>query len=1723
MNQPKDEELIFCIKCTENGRTGNQRGRIRKEELERSQWKNWICPKCADREIGLKLIDFIKTRISVTQTEDEDRSKFIFRELLQNADDVKSNILVLRFEEDALYVANDGRAFTTAPSGDNLSDFEMISQVLGRHKAEEKEVVGHFGSGFQTVYAITNSPEVHSSGRSGSMNPYSKEWDYTIEERKSPYLHRESKGVLFRFPWRDDKQAKKEINGVKVWEDRNYWPRWGKRERRKLFEDLREYIHQAILCCHHLKAIRLVWVEKDPPEGFQVVRNFCLRKSDIETLEMTFFKGSVKQGTIEPDDWKDKWNDSFQLEGWRWAQDSRSFDYLIGEKNASQDGRRVFIGKRHDGLVTVTPESGILEKELKRGDMFVIFPLFDVSSVFQHADGRAFLYSVIPLPGRGKNKFLFSAHFWPTEDRKDVNVEGPDGAYGKWYRRVMLNIVELYEWLFDKFLKQIHEVKMPEEVRQTIILNSVPGAPLSEWMRPGKESHTDWLRESQERFDKLVSSLIRKQILFSGGRWIEPTAAYWAQDDEGKAVFEIIGETTFTEDFMNHPHFKKTLSEMLRNREIDEGKFYNLWQEFVNANKNKSGNLVYCQNLKNGKTLDKRAVDSLIRFCITGSHATIGTLLRAVVPGRDGILRKLEEYPILPPQLEFLHDVLPGSKTIHDDFLSEKLALTHKKEVSVSNGDQIVFLIHEMVDKDPSRFKNMSESDHLALSRSLRVLVDEIGWAPRDGLKFCRFIPYREGTKVSVGTLNVRKEDGKWISHQNTGGHVERYYQRDSIFGVQTLKIPGLTPEIETRIRFLSLINCDDEAISKVENALDFEKLMAVKDTPMNFVWHFLSPRHGSLFVDSNLKSFLGLHDDERLVEQKKQFQEALKLYFKEEHRGESYLTREDMAKVPCLYDENGIWHEAGKFALALEPELKMLGYKSLHNNLRKWPRETLLALGVDYSPSCSKVIDAIKELAMEKEKHRKDLGNIVLWLLTSDVPIEAEFENLAHVSYVPTVDGGFKSPQHVLIPTSRNKTTLGDDYEGFLDCSFFRNKIDGDETWQKMAKRAESLGLKVEPELSDMLSVVRERRKAGKEPPVKLFDAVSKEVVSDKREAQDLISKENFGYYFNGRWMDSYQIRIIDENDVPKEIQGKLVILPASHLHSHYLMVDGASDKLLPEDILQPMLEKRVVPSLNVWDKLSKLASSIEQDHKKLYGGAPIYPVDESQVCPENIICIESNEDNVFLKEGAIGKRYILGRERTRTHGEVLKKLGARGGSELSRNDILNLIRAQKDEEATLSEDKVSLALRLIIRVKTLGSDVFPDEALWPAEKNGQIVWMKPRFCFVKDSPLSKCFEKYLSFICLKIDGKVESSLKDYAVASGCNAFSDHLKREGRIEIENCEEDSLGSCLYKELAKALSQCFSSLANSGCFEWLKNVEGRRCDKIAVGYSTGEFKTRVDRAALVEGDDSRWVISCDYQSPRIVRLNQLEEEIANTCIEQGFPDSEREKLQSIIYKLLTCKLGEWAYHVEDYKPTSSISEFTFEPVVEEPVPDHDAFQTLRDVLDLNRIEMNEVGYGDTKNTLQNWYQCCQICGSRTPSDEYGYTTSETLKRVMCSRGGRYKGETMGFSTDNSVLLCPTHQVLWVRGLVKFPALEESGEEVIRILQQRIDDFEKEASQNPQEEVSWECEVFEGKSKPGTGPVKGIWEKRKIKFRTEHLAGFLKTMREYLENKEKNFEV
>jgi hypothetical protein len=116
-------------------------------------------------------------------------------ELIQNADDVKdingnpggASRITFDVCDDALYVENDG-VFREI-------DFERMENVSWGNKREEAETTGAFGIGFISVYQITDSPEIYSSGQHWQFQPQAQEDERILINEE------ETQFTRFRLPW----------------------------------------------------------------------------------------------------------------------------------------------------------------------------------------------------------------------------------------------------------------------------------------------------------------------------------------------------------------------------------------------------------------------------------------------------------------------------------------------------------------------------------------------------------------------------------------------------------------------------------------------------------------------------------------------------------------------------------------------------------------------------------------------------------------------------------------------------------------------------------------------------------------------------------------------------------------------------------------------------------------------------------------------------------------------------------------------------------------------------------------------------------------------------------------------------------------------------------------------------------------------------------------------------------------------------------------------------------------------------------------------------------------------------------------------------------------------------------------------------------------------------------------------------------------------------------
>ena len=178
-------------------------------------------------------------------------------ELIQNADDVKeykgspaASRITFDICDDALYVENNG-VFREI-------DFERMEKVSWGDKREEAGTTGAFGIGFISVYQITDSPEIFSSGQHWKFHPEAPEHERIIVNLV------ETQYTRFRLPWAFEiSPVRKELGISQV-------------EKSKLDDITKEMSEVIEIAALFLKQVKLLEVKRSG----KIIRRIQMERTD---------------------------------------------------------------------------------------------------------------------------------------------------------------------------------------------------------------------------------------------------------------------------------------------------------------------------------------------------------------------------------------------------------------------------------------------------------------------------------------------------------------------------------------------------------------------------------------------------------------------------------------------------------------------------------------------------------------------------------------------------------------------------------------------------------------------------------------------------------------------------------------------------------------------------------------------------------------------------------------------------------------------------------------------------------------------------------------------------------------------------------------------------------------------------------------------------------------------------------------------------------------------------------------------------------------------------------------------------------------------------------------------------------------------------------------------------------------------------------------------------
>ena len=180
-------------------------------------------------------------------------SHFVY-EILQNADDAKANRISFNVKKDSIDIEHNGKEFT-------IEDIKSITSV-GDSQKKEKSAIGMHGIGFKSVFAITDSPEIHSGKWNFAINNYIVPEECKARERQN------CQDTLIYIPFKDGITYEGIAEKIKAQLDK----------------------HNLLLFLNHLRRIKWRFLENDTEERTKEIR----KRPRINGIDVTDI--ALKQG-----------------------------------------------------------------------------------------------------------------------------------------------------------------------------------------------------------------------------------------------------------------------------------------------------------------------------------------------------------------------------------------------------------------------------------------------------------------------------------------------------------------------------------------------------------------------------------------------------------------------------------------------------------------------------------------------------------------------------------------------------------------------------------------------------------------------------------------------------------------------------------------------------------------------------------------------------------------------------------------------------------------------------------------------------------------------------------------------------------------------------------------------------------------------------------------------------------------------------------------------------------------------------------------------------------------------------------------------------------------------------------------------------------------------------------------------------------------------------------
>jgi len=468
------------------------------------------------------------------------------------------------------------------------------------------------------------------------------------------------------------------------------------------------------------------------------------------------------------------------------------------------------------------------------------------------------------------------------------------------------------------------------------------------------------------------------------------------------------------------------------------------------------------------------------------------------------------------------------------------------------------------------------------------------------------------------------------------------------------------------------------------------------------------------------------------------------------------------------------------------------------------------------------------------------------------------------------------------------------------------------------------------------------------------------------------------------------------------------------------------------------------------LWERLDLLADLIPEKLALSYYRTTIFSLPPNWYSPENILIDDSGLVDFPVSFGLTCILPAQGHQQKGLLGLRVNKL-----SQIKSAQVYSFMN-QSSKAQYVSEIHVETYLRLLIKGLQYKWWKSENSLPWPVRVGPTLTFKNPGDAFL-GNPAMCTVVNNLPILLTIVAGKYHDELLTLAQQWHAKDLSYEISYPG-FSFTRANRSTETEARLLEVSLRLSSIFN--ADQISLAWLKGIEVYRSMVTLPEYSIGKFKGIFSLPAVVQRGPHQPVLIFKNDDPGLSKSSA--EKIAQWSLGEGFPPDKRKELENNLLEIYT--LSQEAAQIK-------VGSGVVKP-----------------------------GYDDTRSQLSEWYKGCQICGWRTPYDESGFITMETVNSIMSESGGLIRGPFDRYEPSNCLYLCPRHATLLDRHLIRLGFLFDS--EGGPSAQSKI---EAALNQLPVDESEiYEINVYVFAWNPTEKIPKG-WQTETLSLRTEHATG------------------